>query len=94
MKNHYSFHSCLELGDDLRDMFPNNDNVSNFKLLNTKFSYLVTHGIASWVKSNLQVEVSKSPLCSVSFDESLNVVLKENQMDIQVRLFITVFKAQ
>ena len=27
----------------------------------------------------------KSPFYSVSFDESLNVVLQQNQMDIQVR---------
>ena len=78
MKNHYSFHSCLELGDDLRDMFPNNDIVSNFKLSKTKCAYLVTHGIAPWVKSNLQVEMSNSPLCYVM------LLLQENYMDIQV----------
>ena len=72
----------MELGDDLRDMFPNNDIVSTFKLSKTKCAYLVTHGIAPWVKSNLQVEVSNSPFYNVSFDESLNVVLQENQMDI------------
>ena len=63
-------------------MFPNNDIVSTFKLSKTKCAYLVTHGIAPWVKSNLQVEVSNSQFYNVSFDESLNVVLQENQMDI------------
>ena len=63
MKNHYSFRSCLELGHDLRDMFPNNDIVS--KLSKTKCAYLVTHGIAPWVKRNSRVEVSNSPFYSV-----------------------------
>ena len=85
VKNDYSFRSCLEPDEFLRDMFPNNDIASNFKLLKTKCAYLVTHGVAPWMKSNLQVEVSNSLLHSVSFDESLNVVLQENQVDIQVR---------
>ena len=75
MKNHYSFCSCLELGDNLRDMFPKNI-VSNFNLLKTKCAYLVTLGIAPLAKSDLQVELSNSPFYSVSFDESLNVVLQ------------------
>ena len=87
LKNHYSFRSCLELGDDLRDIFPNNDIASNFKLLKAKCAYLVTHGIAPWLKSNLPVEVFNSPFYSESFGESLNVVLQENQMDIQVRFW-------
>ena len=80
MKNHCSFCSCLKLGDVLRDMFPNNDILSNFKLSKTNCAY----SIAPWVKSNLQVEVSNSPFYSVSFGESLNVVLQENKMDIRV----------
>ena len=51
--NHYSFCSCLELGDDLKDMFPSNDIVSNFKLSKTKCVYLVIHGIAPWVKKKM-----------------------------------------
>ena len=53
VQNHYSFCSCLEVGDDLKDMFPSNDVVSNFKLLKTKCVYLVIHGIAPWVKKKM-----------------------------------------
>ena len=35
------------------------------------------------VKSNMQVEVANSPFYSVSFGESLNMVLQENRMDVQ-----------
>lgn len=85
VQNHYSFCSCLELGDDLKDMFPSNDVVSNFKLSKTKCVYLVIHGIAPWAKKkNVQVGVSNSPFYSVPFNESLNMVLQENQMEIQV----------
>ena len=37
-KNHYSFRSCLELGNDLRDVFPNKDIICNFKLSKTSWS--------------------------------------------------------
>ena len=87
VKNHDSFRSCLELGEDLQAMIPNNDIVSKFKLSKTKCSYYVTHGIAPWVRGNLQTEVSASPFFSVSFDESLNIVMQENQMDIQIRFW-------
>ena len=78
MKNHRSFRFCLEAGDNVRDMFPNNDIVSNFKLPKTKRAYLVNHGVTTWVKGILQVEVSNSPFYSVSSDGSLNVLLQEN----------------
>ena len=68
-------------------MFPNSDTVSKFQLSKTKCAYFVTHGIALWIKSNLQTEVSNSPFFSVSFGESLNMVLQENQMDIQLRFW-------
>ena len=68
-------------------MFPNSDTVSKFKLSKTKCAYFVTHGIAPWVKNSLQTEVSNSPFFSVSFDESQNMVLQENQMDMQVRFW-------
>lgn len=35
-------------------------------------------------KKNVQVGVSNSPFYSVPFNESLNMVLQENQMEIQV----------
>ena len=85
VKNHRSFRSCLEVGDNVRDMFPNNAVVFNFELSKTKRAYLVTHGVTTWVKGILQVEVSNSPFYSVSSDGSLNVLLQENQIDIQVR---------
>ena len=61
VKNHHSFHSCFELGDDMKDMFPNSDTVSKIILSKTKCAYFVTHGVAPCVKSNLQTEVSNSP---------------------------------
>ena len=53
VQNYYSFCSCLELGDDLKDMPPSNDIVSNFKLSKTKCVYLVIHGTAPWVKKKM-----------------------------------------
>ena len=54
VKNHDSFRSCLELGNDMKEMFPNNDIVSRFKLSKTKCAYFVTHGIAPWASCKLK----------------------------------------
>ena len=85
VKNHNSFRSCLGLGEDLKAMFQNNDVVTKFTLSKTKSAYFVTHAIAPWVKSKLQTEINDSCFFSVSFDESLNQALQNNQLDIQIR---------
>ena len=41
-KNHYGVHSCFELGNDMKDIFPNNDTVSKIKPSKTKCAYFVT----------------------------------------------------
>ena len=85
VKNHNSFRSCLGLGEDLKAMFQNNDVVTKFTLSKTKSAYFVTHDISPWVKSKLQTEITDSCFFSVSFNESLNQALQNNQMDIQIR---------
>ena len=85
VKNHDSFRSCIDLGPDLRAMFPDSAIAAEFTLSKTKCAYLVKYGIAPWLKDNLVKEVNQSPFYSVSYDESLNRQLQEQQMDIQVR---------
>ena len=85
VKNHQSFRSCLGLAEDLQNMFQNNEVVSKFKLSKTKCAYLVTHGIAPYIKGNMKDNICDSPFFSVSFDESLNEGMQEQQMDVQIR---------
>lgn len=85
IKNHDSFRSCLELGDDLKAMFPDSAIAAGFTLSKTKCAYVVKYGIAPWLKQNLCQVISDSPFFSVSYDESLNRQMQEQQMDLQVR---------
>ena len=77
--------SCLELGEAPKAMFPDSAIASNFTLSKTKCAYVVKHGISPWIKQNLQTMIKESAFFSVSYEESLNRKMKEQQMDIQVR---------
>lgn len=83
MKNHHSFSSCLELGNDMTDMSPKT--VSKFELSKTKWAYFITHCIAHWHKSGLKIKVFKAPFVIMLSIHSLNMVLQKKQMDRQVR---------
>ena len=48
-------------------------------------SYLIIFGIAPFFKKELLRDVSKAPYFVVSFDESLNPDLHEEQMDFIIR---------
>ena len=87
VKNHDSFRSCLEQGDDLKAMFPDSSIAAGFTLSKTKCAYVVKYGIAPWVKENLRKVICESPFHSVSYDESLNRQMQEQQMDLQIRFW-------
>ena len=50
----------------------------------TKLMYVCNYGIAPHFKNLLRDEISKSPWYSISFDESLNKVVQESEMDLFV----------
>ena len=85
VKNHGSFRSCLGLRTDLKAMFPDRQIAGDFTLSKTKCTYVVKYGIASWLKENLRKVINESPFYSISYDESLNRQMEEQQMDLQVR---------
>ena len=87
VNNHQSFRSCLELGEDLKNMFVDSAIATEFTLSKTKCGYVVKYGISPWIKENLRKDVCNSPFYSVSFDESLNKQMQEIQMDIQIRFW-------
>ena len=87
VKHHDSFRSCLDLGADLKSMFPDSAIAAGFTLSKTKCAYVIKYGIAPWLKENLQNLINEAPFYSVSYDESLNRQLQEQQMDLQVRFW-------
>ena len=46
---------------------------------------LQTYGIAPYLKSNITKSILKAPYFTIDFDESLNSVLQNEQMDIQIK---------
>ena len=57
----------------------------HIKLGKTKCRYFINFGIAPYFKKNLIKEVSSSPFFSCSFNESLNRISQDEQMDTYVR---------
>ena len=83
LMSHSSFHFCLDLNELLKAMFPDGQIAKSFRLSKTKSFHYLVFGLASYFKETLKV--SSLPLSySVSFDESLNRHLQEEQMDVQV----------
>ena len=82
-----SFRSCLELNELFKAMFSDSAIASSFQLSKTKCSYYVNYGLAPFIKDLLAKDVRSSPYFSVLFNESLNNILQQSQMDIQLRFW-------
>ena len=83
--DHLSFRSCLDLNDLFRSMFPDSAVAQKFQLSKTKCAYLINFGLAVYYHKLLISEVKESPFFTLCFDESLNPVLQNCQMDCGVR---------
>ena len=66
-------------------MFSDSEIAKSFKLSKTKCSYFINLGLAPYFEDLLVKEVKAANIFVVSFDESLNKFLQEEQMDVQVR---------
>ena len=66
-------------------MFSDSEIAKSFKLSKTKCGYFINFGLAPYFKDLLVKEIKAANIFVVPFDESLNKVLQEEQMDVQVR---------
>ena len=66
-------------------MFSDSKINENFKLSKTKCRCYLTYGIAPFSESNITKSILKAPYFTIMFDESVNSVLQNEQMDIQIR---------
>ena len=66
-------------------MFPDSQVAKPFQLSKTKCAYYVVFGLAPYFKALLVKDIKLPPFYSLSFDESLNNKLQEEQMDISIR---------
>lgn len=84
---HASYRSCLSLNELFSAMFPDSEISKGFKMSKTKVSYVIVFGLAEYFYNSLIRNVKLSPFFSLLFDESLNRVLNQEQMDLQIRFF-------
>ena len=85
--SHFSYNSAVDLADVLRAMFPDSAIAQKMNCGPTKLSYLICFDIAPYFKQQLLNELKEAQCFIISFDESLNTELHEEQMDFVVRYF-------
>ena len=83
--NHFSLRSCLGIGDLFRTMFPDSDVAQTFELSKTKCGYYMNFGLAPYYRNILNEDINRSPFYTAIFDETLNQMVQEEQMDIFIR---------
>ena len=84
---HFSLRSCEGLGKLFKTMFPDSDFASKFSLGKTKCGYLINYGLKPYFREVLTKDINRSPFYSYSFDESMNPVLQNCQMDVVIRFW-------
>ena len=83
--SHYSYSANSDIGDLFRSLFPDSSIAQKFTCGSTKTSYLLCFGIAPYLRETLISSIRSSPSYVVCFDESLNKICHEEQMDVVVR---------
>ena len=63
-------------------LFSDSEVIKQYTMSKGKVSYFVLYGIAPVFKEELITTVNKSPFYSIGFNESLNHMLQDKQMDI------------
>lgn len=85
--NGYSDNSCKETLQTFITMFPDSLIAAEMELGPNKMKYITNHGLAPHFKSILKADVTASEWVVASFDESLNKVTQDCEMDILVRFW-------
>lgn len=85
--SHFSFRSCIEVNKLFQVMFPDSDIASQFALGKTKCCYMINYGLYSYFKDNLVRTINSSPFYTLSFDESMNSVMQNCQMDVNIKFW-------
>ena len=87
VNSHFSFRSCSDINELFRSMFSDSRIAKSFKLSKTKFAYLINFGVGSYFKEVLRKELINAPVFSLLFDESMNHILQNEQLDVHIRFW-------
>ena len=80
----YSDRSNDDFGDISRAICPTGLEPKYFKMGRNKLKYVVTHGLYPYFREKLDSDVNKSLFISIMFDESLNEIVQQSEMDMFV----------
>ena len=86
---HQSFRSSSDSNSLFQTMFPDSEIAKQFSCGKTKIMYLCVFGLAPYYEQKLLNILDNVPYYSISFDESLNKVTKNEQMDFHIRYWDT-----
>ena len=84
---HSSLRSCDGISKLFSRMFSDSNIAKSFSLARTKCGYFINFGVAPYLKDQLLSIIDTSTFFVVSYDESMNRIFQEEQMDIGLRYF-------
>lgn len=85
----YSCNSSEGTSRLFQQMFPDSTIAKKFSCAPTKCSYLMNFGLAPYFAARLLNQLKDVDYFVISFDESMNSVIKEEQMDLIIRFWDT-----
>ena len=68
-------------------MFPDSETAKSYEMGRTKLGYVVNFGLRPYLRRLLTEDIKKSPYYSISFDESLNDLFQNCQMNLDIRFW-------
>ncbi len=83
--SHYSLRSCLGISDLFGEMFNDSIIAQQFSMSKTKCGYYINFGLAPYYREKLVSDIKNSPFYTILFDETLNHMVQEEQMDVHIR---------
>lgn len=87
VEKHHSFHSNEGIEKVFQDMFSDSPTAMKFSCGEKKCSYLACFGLAPYFVKLLKEKVNKEDGYVLLFDESLNAITKNKQLDVFVRFW-------
>ena len=84
--SHNSFYLCDNI-KLLSTMFKDSEIASGMALGRTNCSYLINFGLDPYFKNVLETKIHVSPLFVISYDESMNTIFQNEQMDMLIRFW-------
>ena len=85
--SHFSLRLRLKLNDLFKCMFTESQIASKFSLSKTKCSYIINFGLAPHFTEVLLSQIKPSSFFVISYDVSLNKILRNEQMDCTIRFW-------